>query len=68
MPSAAEVENNGIEIGKMNAKLLQKIEELTLYTIAQEKKIESLEQENKRIDSIAQKLSELEESINGKKQ
>tara|TARA_R110000868_G_scaffold193351_1_gene438213 strand:+ start:6682 stop:8229 length:1548 start_codon:yes stop_codon:yes gene_type:complete len=68
MPSAAEVESKGIEIGKMNAKLLQKIEELTLYTIAQEKKIESLEQENKRIDSLAKKISELEESINGKKQ
>ncbi len=33
MPSAKEVENNGISIGEMNALLLKKIEELTLYMI-----------------------------------
>src|SRR5690606_992386 len=42
IPSAEEVEKKGINIGKMDAKLLQKIEELTLYTIAQEKKIQNL--------------------------
>jgi hypothetical protein len=39
IPSAKEVRENGVFLGDMNAKLLQKIEELTLYTIAQEKKI-----------------------------
>ena len=63
MPSASEVEENGIEIGQMNAKLLRKIEELTLYTIQQEKKIKLLEEENRRIDSLAQKLEKLEEVI-----
>lgn len=43
LPSAASVEENGIELGEMNAMLLQKIEELTLYIIAQEKKIQALE-------------------------
>ncbi len=33
IPSAAEVEKEGFYLGNMNAKLLQKIEELTLYTI-----------------------------------
>lgn len=33
MPSAEEVKNNGIELGHMNARLLEKIEELTLYVI-----------------------------------
>lgn len=33
IPSAKEVHENGIEIGLMNALLLQKIEELTLYVI-----------------------------------
>jgi hypothetical protein len=37
IPSASEVEANGINVGEMNAKLLQKIEELTLYVIEQEK-------------------------------
>jgi hypothetical protein len=33
----------------MQAKLLQKVEELTLYAIAQNKKIEELARENKEL-------------------
>lgn len=33
IPSAAEVKANGIDLGEMNAKLLRKIEELTLHLI-----------------------------------
>ncbi len=43
IPSAKEVENNGIALGEMNAKLLQKIEELTLHLIEQDKRIKTLE-------------------------
>ena len=43
IPSAKEVEKNGVELGEMNKLLLEKIEELTLYTIAQEKRIQALE-------------------------
>ncbi|MEO9513963.1 MAG: cell wall anchor protein, partial [Flavobacteriaceae bacterium] len=43
IPSAKEVAEYGVKLGEMNAKLLQKIEELMLYTIQQEKKIKSLE-------------------------
>lgn len=39
IPSAQDVEKNGINIGEMDAKLLQKIEELTLYVIAKQEKI-----------------------------
>lgn len=39
IPSAAEVKENGIGLGEMNAKLLQKIEELTLYMIEQQKQM-----------------------------
>ena len=42
IPSAEEVAENGVLLGDMNAKLLQKIEELTLYTIEQQKLIEKL--------------------------
>ncbi len=45
IPSANKVEKEGINIGEMNSKLLQKIEELTLYTIEQEKKIDKLEKQ-----------------------
>ncbi|KKL54814.1 hypothetical protein LCGC14_2261650, partial [marine sediment metagenome] len=47
MPSAYEVKANGIDLGEMNALLLQKIEELTLYLIQQDKKIRELELKNK---------------------
>ena len=43
IPSAEEVSKNGIQLGKMNTKLLEKIEELTLYIIDQEKRIKALE-------------------------
>ncbi len=42
VPSANDVVNNGIDLGSMDALLLQKIEELTLYVIQQQKEIESL--------------------------
>ena len=40
IPSASKVLKEGIFLGSMNAKLLQKIEELTLYTIKQQKDID----------------------------
>ncbi|MGS2741649.1 hypothetical protein [Sinomicrobium sp. M5D2P17] len=49
IPSAKEVEANGIFLGEMDAKLLQKIEELTLYTLQQQKEIEALRQEIKKL-------------------
>lgn len=52
IPSAKEIENNGFFLGEMDAKLLQKIEELTLYTIEQEKKIKSLEKQNSKIGKL----------------
>ncbi len=45
VPSAGEVEKNGVQLGEMNAVLLKKIEELTLYMIEQNKKIETLQAE-----------------------
>jgi hypothetical protein len=47
VPSAEEVAKEGIDMAKMDAKLLEKIEELTLYVIQLNKKIERLEKENK---------------------
>ncbi len=43
IPAAKDVEEAGIELGEMNRLLMQKIEELTLYTINQEKRIKELE-------------------------
>ncbi|MGS2764556.1 hypothetical protein [Sinomicrobium sp. M5D2P9] len=55
IPSAQEVEKNGILLGEMDSKLLQKIEELTLYILELNKenkrqldRINNLEKENKK--------------------
>lgn len=45
IPSAKEVKENGINLGEMDSKLLQKIEELMLYTIQQQKEIEKLKEQ-----------------------
>lgn len=42
IPSAKDVEENGVLLGEMNKKLLQKVEELTLYMIQLNKEIELL--------------------------
>lgn len=67
IPSATEVKQNGILLGEMNAKLLQKIEELTLYIIEQDKemdiqreKIKNIERRNNVFQDIIKRLENLE--------
>ncbi len=57
IPSEAEVIENGINLGEMNAKLLQKIEELTLYMIDIDKRVKELETENQE---LKEKVTSLE--------
>ncbi len=45
LPSASEVSEKGFHLAEMQKKLLQKIEELTLYTIEQNKQIKQLQKE-----------------------
>ena len=56
IPSEEEVYNDGIELGQMNAKLLQKIEELTLYLIEQKK---LLDEANRNIETLQGEVSAL---------
>lgn len=42
IPSEIEVKANGINVAEMNAMLLEKVEELTLYVINQQKQIDEL--------------------------
>lgn len=64
IPSAEEVESNGVSLGEISSKLLQKIEELTLYTIQQQKLIEELmnanSQQQKQVTTLQDKLENLE--------
>ncbi len=57
IPSESEVAENGINLGEMNAKLLQKIEELTLYMIDMNKRVSQLENENQELKSKVSALS-----------
>lgn len=54
IPSAEQVEKDGIEVGEMNRLLLQKIEELTLYLIQQHKEIEKLKSDYEAISGKKQ--------------
>ncbi len=47
VPTTEEAIQNGVELKEMNILLLKKIEELTLYSIGQQKRIEALEQQMK---------------------
>jgi len=43
IPTANEIKQNGLSLAEINAKLVKKIEELTLYIIELNKKIEKYE-------------------------
>jgi hypothetical protein len=51
VPSAKEVAKNGLELGEMNKILLLKVEELTLYLIEMNKKIDIQNEEIKKLKS-----------------
>ncbi len=55
IPTTAEVEKNGIDLGDNQALLLKKVEELTLYMIDQNKKLEA---QQKQIEKLTGLLSE----------
>ncbi len=47
IPSAAEMEKNGLELGDMQKKMMEKIEELTLYIIDLQKQVDELKKTDK---------------------
>ncbi|UQB68879.1 hypothetical protein [Epilithonimonas zeae] len=67
IPSADELVKNGLDLAKMDAKLLEKIEELTLYNIDLYKsnKIlkDQLNQQQLTIDMLLQKVEKLEANL-----
>ncbi|MDY8135753.1 hypothetical protein [Aquimarina sp. 2201CG5-10] len=68
MPSEAEVVANGMSVGQINTILVEKVEELTLYTIDQENEIDDLRKkvkdQNERIDHLLKKLQIIETQLN----
>ncbi|MBB4806424.1 hypothetical protein HNP38_001696 [Chryseobacterium defluvii] len=68
--SAKQMEKEGVNIGEFQIQLLQKIEELTLYTIEQNKqlknqqeRIQQLEKENKEIKNQHSEIEQLKKLI-----
>jgi hypothetical protein len=53
IPSALEIKQKGIELGEMNRKLMEKVEELTLYVIELNKKNEILSRKVQTLESKA---------------
>ena len=47
MPTAQNVKEDGVSVGEMNAKLLKKIEELTLYVIDLKHEVDALKKQKK---------------------
>ncbi len=56
IPSACEVQENGIEVGEMNRLLLEKVEELTLYTINQQKQLDQQTKEMEELKALVNTL------------
>jgi hypothetical protein len=63
MPSAADVEKNGVGVGEMESKLLAKVEELTLHVIDLDQKNRELEQQNQQLQKLQDRMSQLEDRI-----
>ncbi len=57
IPTKETIQKEGIDVGAMNALLLKKIEELTLYILQQQKEIERLNKELKQLRLEMRKLS-----------
>lgn len=63
MPSEKEIMENGIELGKMNASLLLKIEELTLYALQHQKEIKLLKVENDLLENQLEKFNSIDQQL-----
>ncbi|MEX0273467.1 MAG: malectin domain-containing carbohydrate-binding protein [Flavobacteriaceae bacterium] len=61
IPSATEVEANGLDLGEMNRLLLEKLEELTLYILDQEKRMGFQEYRTEQLEKQVRKLKATQE-------
>ncbi|QLC65929.1 hypothetical protein LPB248_06420 [Flavobacterium sp. LPB0248] len=70
IPSSQEIEKNGLKLAEMNMNLLKKVEELTLYIIEQQKRIneqtseiKDLRKENQEIKGMLERISKLDSQL-----
>jgi|GEM_PF-1099089 len=64
VPTAADIKKQGLDLSKFQMRLLEKVEELALYTLAQEEHVRSLSDENQalkaRLDALERTLASAE--------
>ncbi|MGQ7855251.1 hypothetical protein ACUN24_13535 [Pedobacter sp. WC2501] len=67
IPTAKQMVDNGLNLGELNIKLLQKVEELTLHLIEKEKQLNSEKATNKKqqqqIDKVIEELASIRKNI-----
>lgn len=61
IPTAKQMVENGVNLGELNIKLMQKVEELTLHLIEKEKQ---LEMQAKKLSGVEERLKKLESKNN----
>lgn len=71
IPTADAMKENGVAIGELNTKLLQKVEELTLYLIDQNKQITNQNKraidQQKQLDDLKKELVDLKKAYSQEK-
>lgn len=60
IPSATEMKKNGMNIGELNTKLLQKVEELTLYLIEKDKQVN---EQKSQLSNQQEQINQLKEQV-----
>jgi hypothetical protein len=60
IPSQKEITKNGLDVGQMQVKMLEKIEELTLHMIQIEKENNTLAQKN---EMLTERIDEIEKNV-----
>ncbi len=63
MPTEAHVVKNGMNVSKINSLLVEKVEELTLYTIKQEKELKRLRVLKNEVQQMKEIIEQLKEKI-----
>jgi hypothetical protein len=62
VPAAADIKKEGLNLGQFQMRLLEKIEELALYTLQQEEDVRSLRDENRELKARLEALEKAQAS------
>jgi hypothetical protein len=67
VPSAEDVNHNGLNISQFQMRLLEKVEELTLYTISQDQQIQAqqtrIEKQQAELNALKSKMAQFEAAL-----